>query len=62
MQTLLKSQELGLLADIPPPDGGPLESLIKQGYDADPFPSEVLGMLARREKTCNRITLGEYED
>lgn len=63
MQTLLKPQrELGLLASISPPDGRtPLEELLDKGYDADPFPSEILGMLERGERHSPRITLAECE-
>jgi transposase InsO family protein len=62
MQTILKSQNLGLLADIPPPNGGSqLATLMEQAYQADPFPSEIIAMLVQGQRKCNKITLSECE-
>ena len=62
MQTVLKSQNLGLLADIPPTNGrSHFDTLLTNAYEADPFPSEIIGSLLRGQRTCNKISLNEYE-
>jgi transposase InsO family protein/predicted aspartyl protease len=63
MQTLIKSQgSLGLLADIPPSDGRTrFDILLAQGYQTDPFPTDILGKLERGERTSHLITLSECE-
>ena len=46
-QTVLKSHNLGLLANFMPLDGASfLSKLFIKGYEADPFPNKVLKMLA----------------
>ena len=46
MQTVLKSQNLGLLADIPPTNGhSHFDTLLDKAYEADPFPSEIIAFL-----------------
>ena len=62
MQTVLKSQNLGLLADIPPTNGrSHFDTLFTKAYEADPFPSEIIASLLRGQRTCNKISLNECE-
>ena len=62
MQTILKSQNLGLLADIPPVNGhSQFETLLEEAYKADPFPSEVIALLLSGKQACNKILLNECE-
>ena len=62
MQTVLKSQNLGLLADIPPINGRyHFDTLIDKAYKADPFPSEIIASLLSGQRTCNKISLNECE-
>jgi len=50
--------ELRLLADIPPPVGRPpLESLLVEAYEADPFPQSVLDDLAKGTQRRKDISL-----
>ena len=64
MQILIKPQvPLGLLADIPPLDGrSQFDEIYTQGCLADPFPSEVIDMLDRGDRTSHQITLSECEN
>ena len=62
MQTVLKSQNLGLLADIPPANGrSHFDTLLDKAYEADPFPSEVIASLLSGQRTSNKISLHECE-
>ena len=62
MQTVLKSQNLGLLADIPPTNGrSHFDTLLTKAYEADPFPSEIIATLLRGQRMCNKISLNECE-
>ena len=62
MQTVLKSQNLGLLADNPPTKGrSHFDTLLTKAYEADPFPSEIIASLLRGQHTCNKISLNECE-
>ena len=62
MQTILKSQNLGLLADIPPVNGrSQFDSLLEKAYEADPFPLEIIALLCDGQRTCKQITLNECE-
>ena len=62
MQMVLKSQNLGLLADIPPTNGcSYFDTLLDKAYETDPFPSEIIASLLSGQRTCNKISLNEYE-
>ena len=62
MQMVLKSQNLGLLADIPPTNGrSHFDTLLTKAYEADPFPSKIIASLLRGQRTCNKISLNECE-
>ena len=62
MQTVLKSQNLGSLADIPPANGrSHFETLLAKAYEADPFPSEIIASLLCGQRTCNKVSLNECE-
>ena len=62
MQMVLKSQNLGLLADIPPTNGrSHFDTLLTKACEADPFPSEIIASLLRGQRTCNKISLNECE-
>ena len=62
MQTVLKSQNLGLLADIPPTNGrSHFDTLLSKAYEADPFPFEIIGSLPNGQRTCSKISLNECE-
>ena len=62
MQTVLKSQNLGLLADIPPANGhSHFDTLLDKAYEADPFPSEIIASLLSGQRTSNKISLNECE-
>ena len=62
MQTVLKSQNLGLLADILPINGrSHFDTLLDKAYEADPFPSEIIASLLNGQCTCNKISLDECE-
>ena len=62
MQTILKSQNLGLLADIPPVNGhSQFDSLLEKAYEADPFPLEIIALLREGQRTCKQISLNECE-
>ena len=60
MQTVLKSQNLGLLADILATNGrSHFDTLLAKAYEADPFPSEIIASLLRGQLICNKISLKE---
>jgi hypothetical protein len=60
---ILKSYNLGLLADILPLNGGPtFHDVLQTIYKADSFPSEILQMLEDGTRYSKQITLGEYEE
>ena len=62
MQTVLKSQNLGLLADILPINGcSHFDILLDKAYEADPFSSEIIASLLNGQRTCNKISLNECE-
>ena len=62
MQTVLKSQNLGLLADIQPTNGcSHFDILLSKAYEADPFPSEIIASLLNGQCTCNKISLNRCE-
>ena len=62
MQTILKSQNLGLLADILPMNGrSELDSLLEKAYEADPFPLELIALLRDSQRTCKQISLNNCE-
>jgi hypothetical protein len=55
---LLKSHNLGLLANILPPNGGStFYDLLQTAYEADSFPSEILQMLQNGTCYSKRISL-----
>ena len=57
-QTVLKSYNLGLLANFMPLDGASfLSKLFIKGYEADPFPNKVLKMLADNIQHSREISL-----
>jgi len=59
-QVVLKSQSLGLLADIPLYFGAsPLNELWTEAYQADPLPNQILTMLKRGVKHSLLISLAE---
>jgi hypothetical protein len=61
-QTLLKSHNLSLLADIPPPNrNSTFYDLLQTMYEADPFSSEILQMLQNRRRHSKQISLRECE-
>ena len=62
MQRVLKSQNLGLLVDIPPTNGhSHFDILLAKAYEADPFPSKIIASFLSGQRTCNMISLNEYE-
>ena len=62
MQTILKSQNLGLLVDIPPVNGrSQFDSLLEKAYEADPFPLEIIALLREGQRTCKQFSLNECE-
>jgi len=59
-QVVLKSQSLGLLADIPLQFGAsPLNELWTEAYQADPLPNQILAMLAQGVRHSWLISLAE---
>ena len=59
-QVVLKSQSLGLLADIPLPFGvSSLNELWTEAYQADPLPNQILTMLEHRVRHSGLISLAE---
>jgi hypothetical protein len=57
---LLTSHNLGLLVDIPPPNGGPtFYDLIHAAYEADSFPSEVLQMQKDGVWSSEKVSMTE---
>ena len=61
-QTIPKSQNLGLLADIPPMNGlTRFDSLLANAHETDPFPSKIIALLLDRRPTCKKISLNECE-
>src|SRR5271169_1965960 len=59
-QTVLKSHNLELLADITPGNVQThLEELFNKAYETDLFPSEVFKMLKNGTRHCRRISLAE---
>jgi len=57
---VLKSQSLGLLADIPLHFGvSPLNELWTEAYQADPLPNQVLTMLEQGVRHSRLISLAE---
>ena len=62
MQMVLKSQNLGLLAVIPPTNGhSHFDTLLDKAYEADPSPSEIIASLLSGQCTSNKISLNECE-
>ena len=62
MQTILKSQNLGLLADIPPVNGrSQFDSLLEKPHEVDPFPLEIIALLYDGQRTGKQISLNECE-
>jgi len=59
-QVVLKSQSLGLLADIPLHFGAsPLNELWTEAYQADPLPNQILTMLEQGIRHSRLISLAE---
>jgi len=59
-QVVLKSQSLGLLADIPLHFGAsPLNELWTEAYQADPLPNEILTMLEQGVRHSRLISLAK---
>jgi len=59
-QVVLKSQSLGLLADIPLHFGAsPLNELWTDAYQADPLPNQILTMLEQGVRHSRLISLAE---
>ena len=59
-QVVLKSQSLGLLADIPPHFGAsPLNELWMEAYQADSLPNQILTMLEQWVRHSRLISLAE---
>ena len=58
---VLKSQSLGLLADIPLHFGAsPLNELWTEAYQADPLPNQILMILEQGERYSRLISIAEY--
>ena len=56
----LPEQPLHLMADTPPVPGRiTLTQLFKDGYEADPFPRQVIKMLADGTRQCKQISLAD---
>jgi hypothetical protein len=61
-QVILKPKNLQLLADNELDEQVPeLEQLLRNGYESDPFPAEVMEMLDNGVRQDKRITLAECE-
>ena len=62
IQTILISQNLDLLADIPPINGrSQFDSLSEKAYKTDPFLLEIIALLRDGQRTCRKISLNECE-
>jgi hypothetical protein len=62
-QTLLKSPDLGFLAYISPPTGGPtFYDLLHTTYETDTFPSEILQCFRMKHVTPNELAWGNVKN
>lgn len=53
---------VGSLPNKPHELDAPLKTRMKEGYNVDPFPTQVLKMLHETTQPSKKISLGEFND